>query len=60
MSAAHFLKQQQQLGYKYAPHGLLASNMADIADLPRSIFMDWMHTICSSGGVAQYEVNQFV
>ena len=60
MRSDEFALLEQQLGYKYAPHGLLASDMAEVADLPRSIFMDWMHSLCSSGGVAQYEVNQFV
>ena len=60
MSFFNFQKVEQQLGYKYAPHGLLASNMAVRANLPDSIYMDWMHSICSSGGVGQYEVNQFL
>ena len=51
---------EQRLGYKYAPHGLLASDMAAVAKLPDSIFMDWMHTLVSSGGIAQYELNQFL
>ena len=26
--------------------------------LPTSLFFDWMHCVCASGGVAQYQVNQ--
>ena len=51
---------EQKLGWKLAPHGLLASDMAEIANLPDSLYMDWMHTLCSSGGMAQYELNQFL
>ena len=34
--------------------------MAQVADVPRSLFFDWMHTLVSSGGMAQYQVNQFL
>ena len=29
------------------------------ANLPDSIYSDTMHNVCASGGVAQYQVNQF-
>ena len=51
---------EQKCGYKFAPHGLLASDMAEVADLPNSLYMDWMHCICASGGMGQYELNQFL
>ena len=56
LGIGNFKKQEQQLGYNYSPHGLLASDMAEAANLPDSIFMDWMHSLCSSGGMGQYEV----
>ena len=36
------------------------SDMSLVANLPDSIYWDWMHTILSSGGVAQYELNQLI
>ena len=51
---------QQEVGYNYLAHGILGSDMAIHADLPESVFYDWMHTLVSSGGVAQYEVNQLL
>ena len=29
------------------------------ANLPDSLYFDTMHNVCTSGGFAQYEVNQF-
>ena len=55
-----FKKLQQEVGYNYLAHGILGSDMAIHADLPESVFYDWMHTLVSSGGVAQYEVNQLL
>jgi hypothetical protein len=60
ITAEQFHQEEQLLGYKFSPYGLLASDMAVVADVPRSLYMDWMHTLVSSGGVAQYELNQFL
>ena len=27
---------------------------------PYSIYVDWMHTLCASGGIAQYELNGYL
>ena len=55
-----FQRMEQYLGHNYLAHGILGSDMAIHADLPESVFYDWMHTLVSSGGVAQYEVNQLL
>ena len=36
------------------------SPMAARANLPEGTYYDWMHSLVSSGGVAQYEVSQLV
>jgi hypothetical protein len=59
-SAGAFKKLQQDLGFNFDENTLLCSDMAAIADLPLSSFWDWMHCIVASGGIAQYELNQFV
>ena len=51
---------QQELGWTFSVHSLPQNDMATIANIPDSIFWDWQHTTCSSGGVAQYEVNGFL
>ena len=33
---------------------------AEIAKTPDSAYSDWMHGLCASGGMSQYEVNQLV
>ena len=50
----------QLAGFTYSPYHVLMSDMALHANLPYSIYWDWMHTILSSGGVAQYELNQLI
>ena len=49
---------ERDCGLSWSPHGLLASPMARVANVPHSIFWDWMHCMVASGGVAQYELNQ--
>ena len=34
--------------------------MRKVAALPDSIFWDWMHCLCASGGIAQLHCNQFL
>jgi hypothetical protein len=58
--ATQLTEDEQCLGYKHSPDGLLAGDMAEVADVPRSLYMDWMHSLVSSGGVGQYELNQFL
>ena len=60
LSPTAFSMIEQKIGYNFLPHGLLLSDMAEISNLPDSAYFDWMHTICASGGVAQYEVNAFI
>ena len=47
-------------GISVSPHGLLASPMAKISNVPDCIFWDWMHCMVASGGIAQYELNQLL
>ena len=60
LGVGEFKQLEQTLGYKFRPNGILGSDMALVADLPESVNYDWMHTICSSGGVGQYEINGFL
>lgn len=54
-------KLQTAAGWNYANGAsLLSSPMAARANLPRGVFYDWMHSMVSSGGVAQYEINQLL
>ena len=52
-----FNKLQQAAGYNYSEYGILSSDMGPIANLPDTVFYDWMHTVVSNGGVAQFEIN---
>jgi hypothetical protein len=47
-------------GFVVSDDSLLASPMAAEANLPFSIYWDWMHCLVASGGVAQYELNQLL
>jgi hypothetical protein len=51
---------ETRLGWNHCPDGLLTSDMAARANLPDAVCYDWMHSICSSGGVAQYETQQLL
>ena len=55
-----FGKLQQEVGWNFSEYSLVCSDMATIANIPDSVYWDWMHTLCSSGGVAQYEMNQYL
>ena len=55
-----FEKLQRAAGYTYSEYGLLASDMAPIVRFPETLYYDWMHTIVSNGGVAQWELNQLL
>ena len=48
------------LGIGYTEGGLLWTPNAISYDIPRCVFWDPMHTVWASGGVAQYEANQFM
>ena len=59
-SSANFEEIQRKVGFNYEPQGLLWSRMRKVAALPDSIYWDWMHCICASGGIAQLHLNQFL
>lgn len=56
---ARFEEMEQALGIKFCEHALPLTDMRGYARIPESRFTDWMHTLCASGGVVQYQVNQF-
>jgi len=51
---------EKAFGLCYVPEGILFDEYTrNVVQFPRSIFWDWMHCLLASGGVAQYECNQF-
>ena len=60
-TADAFDKAQQILGITYDPTSLVFDKrLREIAGIPDAIFWDWQHCLLSSGGVAQYGINQFL
>ena len=57
---AEFKSLQIRAGLVYRPTGLLWTTMRAAARLPQTTYWDWMHCTVASGGIAQYEVNQFL
>ena len=52
---------QQYSGIKYDPDGLLwDEEVSKRMPFPSSQYIDWLHTFASSGGIAQYNLNQLV
>ena len=63
MNKTQFDEEQTSYGFKFVPGSLLQSSDPELiamANLPDSVFWDWMHTLVSSGGIAQYELNQYL
>jgi hypothetical protein len=61
LSKTAFNKVQLHLGWNYSMgRSLLSSDMAARANLPEAVYYDWMHTLVSSGGCAQYHISQLV
>ena len=59
--AQELLDLEKGCGIKYKPNDLMLDEyLADYIDFPSCLYVDWMHTWCSSGGVAQFHVNQYV
>ena len=58
---ARLAVQQTSTGIKYHRDGLLFNKrIRDKLKPPMAMYADWMHTLCGSGGVLQYHLNQFV
>ena len=55
-----FEKMQQCLGITFSVVSLLAPRINQIAQVPHSVFWDWMHCVVASGGWAQHELNQLL
>jgi len=52
---------EQALGLSYEPGGMAFDREGlSIARLPETVYWDWQHSLVASGGVAQYQLNQFV
>ena len=61
LTKAAFNKLQTHIGWTYGEgHSLLSSPMAARANLPEGVYYDWMHSLVSSGGVAQYAISQLL
>jgi hypothetical protein len=52
---------EQGTGFRYEEDGLMFDEfLADYINSPTCVYVDWMHCWCSSGGVGQHHVNQYV
>ena len=52
---------ETNLGVKYDEHALLWDReVRHMLEPPDAIYVDWMHTVASSGGFGQYGVNDYV
>lgn len=61
MGVERFDALERRLGLKYLPRTLLFDTVMRLeAPMPASLIWDWQHVFCSSGGVAQIELNQYV
>ena len=54
-----FAEMEQALGIVYEPSGLPFGSMSSVARIPETRYCNWMHNLCASGGMCQYQVNQF-
>ena len=60
-SRQELLKEQQHTGYTYDPDGLMWDPHArSRLALPEAGYIDWMHVLVASGGIAQFQVNQVI
>ena len=58
---ARLAVEQTSTGIKFHSKGLLFDKwLRNKLKPPMAMYVDWMHTYCSSGGVMQYVLNQFV
>ena len=49
------------LGLKFNPNTVLSDRTLRVhAPMPAAVFWDWQHNFCSSGGIAQIEINAYV
>ena len=60
MNADDFDRLETKRGVKYNPHGIQQSPLRVVAKFPRGALTDWIHDLVASGGIAQYEVGQFI
>ena len=60
MSKQSFARLEQMYGLVYNPQGVLwCEELQEICNPALHTYWDWMHILMASGGVAQYEFNQF-
>lgn len=55
-----FNRLQQCAGLAFDVCSLLAPRIRELANIPYSIYWDWMHCGVASGGLGQYELNQLL
>jgi hypothetical protein len=56
-----FAQTQQIFGLKFDPEALpWDTHLRMVAELPNCIYWDWQHNGVGSGGIGQYELNQFL
>jgi len=61
LTKGQFEEFQKRAGLNYTGgESILAPDIAGLAQIPYSVFWDWMHCAVASGGVAQYELNQIL
>ncbi len=60
MTPKQFKDAQKSVGVNYADAHLLRSDMAGVARVPHSRYVDWFHNLVASGGIFQYQVNQLM
>ena len=61
MSKTAFADLERDFGIKYEANGLLfKTDLKDVVRVPDCLYWDSQHCLCSSGGVAQYNLNQFL
>ena len=55
-----FEEMEQCSGISFCVVSLLAPRIKETAQVPFSVFWDWMHCVVASGGWGQYEMNQLL
>lgn len=60
-TSVQFANKEKACGLNYSPGSLLWDlELRQYIDAADFIFIDWYHCLCASGGVAQYEGNEYI
>ena len=61
LSKKDFKAEEQARGMNYCPQSVyFAEELRAIVDPAEGMVIDWFHCLCSSGGMASYEANEFI